>query len=238
MPNGDIPKVSELRSQEFNFSNNRNYCVVVGQYIFIIAENMKSLTLEQKGLRQVFDLFNPDSLAEILVGVHLIKWVESHLFCSKCSSSLKLTTGEIALQCESCQRLHYPQISPVAIVLVTRIKNGVREFLLAKGLPPRTHYSCLAGFVEAGESVELCAQREVFEETGVFIRDLKYFGSQAWPFPSQLMLGFTADWESGEIHIDENEIADAQWFTSANLPQLPPQVSLARQMIESFLLEP
>ena len=95
----------------------------------------------------------------------------------------------------------------------------------------------LAGFVEPGESLEACAQREVCEEVGIRIKNVRYFGSQPWPFPNSLMLGFTAEYESGEIRLEESELADAQWFSVGNLPSLPPKMTIARKLIDWFVGE-
>ena len=100
---------------------------------------------------------------------------------------------------------------------------------------PPGRYSVLAGFVEPGESLEACAQREVFEEVGIRIKNVRYFGSQPWPFPNSLMLGFTAEYESGEIRLEESELADAQWFLVGNLPSLPPRMTIARKLIDWFV---
>ena len=113
-------------------------------------------------------------------------------------------------------------------------KRG-EELLLARGLAPRKHHSCLAGFVEAGESVEDTIHREIMEEVNIEVENVHYFGSQPWPFPSNLMLGYIADYKSGDIRVDETEITDAKWFTKDNPPEvLPPPISIARQMIDSI----
>ena len=126
----------------------------------------------------------------------------------------------------------YHVIEPVSIVL---IKKGT-DLLLAKGLPPKTYHSCVAGHVESNETAEECAHREVMEEVGVEIENLKYFGSQAWPHPNKLMIAFIADYKSGEIKIDPAEITHAAWFTKDNPPELPSENSISRRMIDSVWL--
>ena len=124
----------------------------------------------------------------------------------------------------------WPIIAPVAIILIRRGE----ELLLAKGLPPKKHYSCIAGHVEPNESVEDCAHREVKEEIDVEIENLQYFGSQPWPHPNKLMIAYIADYKSGEIKIDEKELTDAKWFTKDSPPEvLPAEGSIARLMIDS-----
>lgn len=125
----------------------------------------------------------------------------------------------------------YPVIEPVAIVLIRK----ATDLLLAKGLPPRKYYSCVAGHVEVNETAEECAHREVMEEVGVEIENLKYFGSQHWSSnTNKLMIAFIADYKSGDIKIDNNEITDAKWFTRENPPELPAEHSISRAMIDSI----
>jgi NAD+ diphosphatase len=120
------------------------------------------------------------------------------------------------------------------MVMVTR----GRQMLMGRGLHfPPGRYSALAGFVEAGETIEQAVVREVREEAGIEIRDLRYFGSQSWPFPHSLMIAFRAEWAGGEIRIDTNELADAQWFDPEALPGIPPRLSIARALIDATLAE-
>ena len=120
------------------------------------------------------------------------------------------------------------------MVMVTR----GRQMLLGRGLHfPPGRYSALAGFVEAGETIEQAVVREVREEVGIDIRDLRYFGSQSWPFPHSLMIAFRAEWAAGEIRIDPHELADAQWFDPEALPAIPPRLSIARALIDATLAE-
>ncbi len=135
------------------------------------------------------------------------------------------------MACTACGQLHFPRIAPAVIVLVQR----GREALLARSprFPPGV-YSTLAGFVEPGESLEECVHREIEEEVGVRVENVRYFGSQSHPFPHSLMVGFVADWRSGEIRVDPAEIEDARWFGFDALPRLPHRMSIARALIEDF----
>jgi NAD+ diphosphatase len=136
------------------------------------------------------------------------------------------------MRCPSCGLLAYPRISPAVIVLIRR---GDRA-LLARGVRfPLPFYSALAGFVEVGETLEDTVAREVREEVGVEVERIRYFGSQPWPFPHSLMVGFSAEWKSGEIAPDAREIVDAQWFGAAALPPIPPRLSIARRLIDAWL---
>jgi NAD+ diphosphatase len=140
------------------------------------------------------------------------------------------------MRCPSCSLLAYPRLAPAVIVLISRTVGGRAEVLLGRGRNfPRPMYSCLAGFVEPGETLEQAVIREVGEEVGVTIGNVRYQSSQPWPFPHSLMLGFTADWLSGDIVIDESEIADARWFTTDAMPLIPPPLSIARKLIDSWL---
>jgi NAD+ diphosphatase len=137
-----------------------------------------------------------------------------------------------AMECSACGQLHFARVAPAVIVLVERGPEMLlgRSPHFAEGV-----YSTLAGFVEPGESLEECVHREIEEEVGVRVTHLRYFGSQPHPFPNSLMVGFLADWLSGEIRIDPLEIEDARWFTRSDLPSLPHPMSIARRLIEDFL---
>ena len=127
----------------------------------------------------------------------------------------------------------YPRLSPAVIVLIER--DDGRALLGRSGRWDTPMYSTLAGFVEPGESLEETVHREIREEVGVEVTDIRYFSSQPWPFPNSLMLGFTAQWASGEIKVDGVEIADAQWFTHDELPMIPPKLSIARRLIDDWV---
>lgn len=162
----------------------------------------------------------------------LIVWHHTHQFCGECGSQMTDSQTERAKECTRCHLLAYPRICPAMMAL---IRKG-DEILLARGTrAPIAFYSLLAGFVEPGETLEQCVEREVFEEVGLQVEDIQYFGSQAWPFPNSLMIAFTCKWKSGEIKIDPSEIVDAQWFKKDNLPLLPPAFSLSRILIDAAI---
>ena len=141
-------------------------------------------------------------------------------------------TDERAKICLKCGLINYPRISPAIIVAVVK-KN---QILLARSERfPTGFYSVLAGFVEPGETFEDCVKREVKEEVGLDVKNIRYFGSQPWPFPDSLMVGFTADYDGGKILIDKTEIKDAGWFTAHDLPQIPGKISIARRLIDWFV---
>lgn len=163
----------------------------------------------------------------------IASWVVDHQFCSRCGSKMQhQVKTEYRMTCPHCDFFAYPRLNPCMIVLVTRAD----EILLARSPRFATHmYSTLAGFVEVGESVEQCVHREVMEEVGLTVKNLRYVTSQNWPYPYSLMLGFHADYAAGEITLQEEEIEDAQWFNINELPQLPPQQAISRYLIELYL---
>lgn len=159
-------------------------------------------------------------------------WDDQHRFCGRCGHATVQVVRERCMRCPQCGLDSYARISPSMIVLVTRGD----EILLARSqrfVPGM--YSTLAGFVEPGESAEECVVREVFEEVGLQVGNLRYLGSQGWPFPHSLMLGFHAEYRSGEIVPQADEIEDARWFSIEQLPQLPMQRSIARYLIDLYL---
>jgi NAD+ diphosphatase len=162
-----------------------------------------------------------------------VEWLRTHGFCSRCGHRTERHPSEEAMVCPACGHLHFPRLSPAVIVLIER----GREMLLARSPGfPEGMYSTVAGFVEPGESLEETVHREVREEVGVEVDDLRYFGSQPWPFPHSLMVGFIARWASGAIEVDGDEIVDAGWFAADRLPpRMPTSFSIARRMVDDFL---
>jgi NAD+ diphosphatase len=162
------------------------------------------------------------------------EWDILHRFCGRCGQLTVLVPGERARRCPACRTPFYPRIAPAVIVLITR---GDSMLLARNANFPEPFFSTLAGFVDIGESLEDTVLREVKEEVGVDVKNLRYFGSQPWPFGRSLMLGFTAEYAGGDIHVDGQEIAEAAWFTPDNLPRIPPRLSIARQLIDAFLAQ-
>lgn len=167
--------------------------------------------------------------------VQLVEWARTHRFCGRCATPTEMQPNERAMKCPACGLLAFPRLAPAMITLVTR---GADEVLLARGVAFRAPmYSCLAGFVEPGESLEDAVIREVREEVGIEVGNVEYRGSQPWPFPHSLMVGFRAEWVSGDIVCDPTEILDAQWYTRDSLPPIPPRISIARKLIDAWLEE-
>ena len=165
--------------------------------------------------------------------VQLVEWVRTHRFCGRCGSPTEEAPGERARCCPSCGLLAFPRLAPAVITLVER--DDGHALLARNARWPMAMYSCLAGFVEPGETLEEAAAREVLEEVGIEVGGLEYRRSQPWPFPHSLMLGFRARYRAGEIECDGVEIADAQWFSPDELPDIPGPISIARWLIDDWL---
>lgn len=164
--------------------------------------------------------------------VQLVEWDRTHRFCGRCGTATEPAPGERARRCTGCGLLAFPRLAPAVIALIER--DG--EALLARNRTfPIPMYSCLAGFVEPGETLEEAVHREVHEEVGVELADVRYIASQPWPFPHSLMIGFEATWASGDITIDETEIVDAGWYRPDDLPMIPPALSIARTLIDRWV---
>lgn len=165
-------------------------------------------------------------------GTQLTTWYCSHRFCGACGYRTQPHPEQRALLCPRCQACYYPRINPCVIVLVT---DGPRVLLARSSRPGATFFSCLAGFMEVGETPEETVAREVREEVGIELKNIRYVRSQSWPFPSQLMLGFFADYDGGTIRPDAREIAEAAWFPVDGIPvETPPALSVAGQLIEIY----
>jgi len=188
------------------------------------------------GLRSLFATLDPMLLALAGRAKQIASWDRDHLYCGRCATPTESSDFERVRGCPNCGLTSYPRISPAIIIAVTRCMDDREHILLARNHRFRKgFFSVVAGFVEPGESLEECAEREVMEEVGIQISDIRYFGSQPWPFPNSLMVGFTARYAGGEFVLEEEEIADAGWFTADNLPHVPPKLSIARQLIDAFL---
>ncbi len=188
--------------------------------------------LELLGLRAL--ILEGDELPAAVAGqaFQILEWARTHRHCGACGAPTLPHAADRALECPDCRLVFYPRIAPVMMALVHR--DG--ELLLTRkpGYAPG-RYTVVAGFVEAGESLEQCLAREVKEEVGVDIRNPRYFGSQPWPFPNSLVMAFSAEWAAGEVVPDPGELEDARWFPLDALPDLPETVHISRQLIDDTL---
>jgi NAD+ diphosphatase len=169
---------------------------------------------------QVMQLLSPPDLAIYGGARSLADWHARHRFCARCGAPTKLVKGGWQRHCDACGADHFPRTDPVTIMLVEHEANGEQRLLLGRQprFPPKM-YSALAGFVEPGETIEEAVAREIHEEAGVRVRDVRYIASQPWPFPSQLMIGCTSMADDPELTIDTTELEDARWFTRAELEE-------------------
>jgi len=187
-----------------------------------------------QSLRGLFGTLEDPLFALAGRALQLIDWDRTHQYCGACGTATQAKTEERSRHCPDCGLVVYPRIAPAVMCLARR---GPQLLLGRSPRFPEGMYSALAGFVEPGETLEQCVEREVQEEVGIRVRNLRYFRSQPWPFPHSLMIAFHAEFESGEIRVDGVEIEDAQWFDIERLPRLPARISVARRLIESALAE-
>jgi len=184
------------------------------------------------GLRSLWTRLPEDEFWLAGRGYQIVEWDRTHRYCGRCGAPTENAVPERAKRCSACGLSSFPRLSPAVIVCVTR----GNEILLAQGTRfPGAFYSVLAGFVEPGESLEETVAREIKEEVGIEVENIRYYGSQPWPFPHSLMIGFSADYKSGELVLDPEEIAAADWYTRDALPELPPHLSIARTLIDAYI---
>jgi NAD+ diphosphatase len=184
------------------------------------------------GLRKLWSRMDEDAWKLAGRAVQLLEWDRNHRFCGRCGAETMPSSGERSRTCPRCGLQHFPRLSPAVITL---IEDGDRMLLARSPHFAEGVYSTIAGFVEPGESLEEAVVREIREEVGVEVRNVRYFGSQPWPFPNSLMIGFLAEYAGGEVRIDPTEIEDARWFTPDDLPLLPSKLSIARSLVDDFL---
>ncbi len=187
-----------------------------------------------EGLRTLFSVLDDAQFALAGRALQLVDWDRTHQYCGRCGAPTEPKREERVRICPACKLAAYPRVAPAVMALVKRGK----QILLARSphFPPGM-YSALAGFAEPGESLEQCLAREVAEEVGVQISNIRYFASQSWPFPHSLMIAFVCEWQSGEIRPQAAEIDDAKWFEVLQLPKLPSKISIARRLIDAVTAE-
>ena len=221
--------LSLIRKQYLGALNGRQcYAAEMSDTITLVPAD--GLILQ--GLRETFGLLEEELIWIAGRANQLVDWSRSHQFCGRCGQPTEDKTEERAKICPACGLINYPRLSPAVIMAV------VRDDLLLLASNRRFkpgYYSVLAGFVEPGETLEDCVAREIREEVGLSVANIRYFGSQPWPFPNSLMVAFVADYAGGQIRIDQSEIVDAAWFTAENLPSIPPRITIARHLIDWFV---
>lgn len=183
------------------------------------------------GLRDLFGMVETALAALSGRAWQILEWDRNHRYCSRCGAAMEPRADERARACPDCGFTSYPPVSPAIMILVT---HGGKLLLARKPAFPPGRYSALAGFVEPGEMLEDTVIRETREEVGVEVKNIRYFGSQPWPFPHSLMIAFTAEYAGGELRPDGVEIEEARWFDPDELPRLPPPISISRRLIDTI----
>ena len=206
-------------------------------YAVDISNNPKDINIGYESiveydLRYLLAISDPNDIVLMGRANQLLHWIRSNKYSGYTGELNKFNTKEEALYCNTTSSMIYPSISPCVLAMVTR---GSEILLARNNLFPEGLFSVLAGFVEVSESAEETVEREVMEEVGIKVKNISYFGSQPWPFPSQLMLGYKCEYDSGDLLIDNNEIVEANWYNVDNLPYVPPTTSLSGKLINSFV---
>ncbi len=222
------PAIFNNPDTEYLGKMDTTHCFFVAYHDYMeIPDSMQFISL-----REILDHI-PENLGLVLSrAIHLNGWIQKTKFCGFCGSPSEKHPSEVARICPNCGNVMYPKISPAIIIAITK----GNKILLAHNKNFKTgRYSTLAGFVEPGETIEACAAREVFEETGIHIKNISYFGSQPWPFPDSLMIGLTAEYDGGDIRVDGIEIEDAAFFSPEEFPDIPPMSTMAGRLIHWFV---
>ena len=183
-------------------------------------------------VRDLYGKVTDSDLALASYAVRILDFDHSALYCGRCGAKTRPLTTERARICSSCNHIIYPRISPAIIVLITK---GDEVLLARSPNSPPGLYSVIAGFNEPGENLEQTVHREVEEEVGITVQNLRYFGSEPWPFPDSLMIGFVAEYAGGEIRIDNQEIEASGWFSRSNLPPYPSRASITNALIDAWV---
>ncbi len=226
---GELTRMSlaPARRQYLGILNNRA-CIAAEMPDMNQAKNGWNLI----GLRETFGRLEEDLIWVAGRANQMVDWSRNHQYCGQCGHRTEDKSDERAKVCPVCGLVNYPRLSPAVIVAVVR---GDRLLLASNKRFRRGFYSVLAGFVEPGETLEDCVSREIKEEVGISVKNIRYFGSQPWPFPNSLMVAFSAEYAGGDISADPSEIVEAGWFKAENLPPIPPKITIARHLIDWFV---
>ena len=229
-----VPKVSEMEHISFD-KKNLDYMGTYDGADCYCLQGVEPVVQKNFAMVNLYEVskYSDDPGVFMLAGTanHILHWKQMNQYCGRCGHKTIDSKEERAKVCPECGNLIFPRISPATITAIFRDD----QILLARNGNFRGNmYSLIAGFVEPGENLEQCVEREIFEEVGIKVKNVRYFGSQTWPFPDSIMLAFIADYESGEIEIDQKEIVDANWYSGDNLPEIPSTDSIAGKMIRWY----
>ena len=230
-----LPTPAQLAALDIDLGRAQPVGLWQGRYCQTVWSDDERLpagsALAYHGLRALFNAVDDSFLGLASRAVQLAEWARTHRFCGVCATPMQRTRGERCFKCAACGMLAYPRISPAMMVL---IRKGDQVLLAMHKHSPSQRFSPLAGFLEAGESIEEAVHREVMEEVGLRVHNLQYFMRQSWPFPHSLMIAFTADYLDGEIRLDENEIAEARWFGPGDAwPEATSSVSISALLVRA-----
>jgi NAD+ diphosphatase len=235
---GQIPLVKDLN--EFDITPLRKIYLgkFMGQtcYAAEVDTEVETINIPKgmafENLRSLYPILDEDVYLLAGRAIQIINWDKNHQFCGKCGTPTETMDEEMAKICPKCGFISFTRISPAVITAI--VKEG--KLLMAKhNYGQYRRYGLIAGFVEAGETLEEGVEREIMEEVGLKVKNIEYFGSQSWPYPHSLMIGFTAEYESGDIEVDGKEIAHAKWFKAKDLPEMPSRISIAGELIDWFV---
>lgn len=230
-----IPNLNEIKKLNVNYQNEfflgeyeDKSCFAIEIYSEIkLTDDFKIIPLREIGMLMEEEIFEIAGRAS-----EILNWDKNHKFCGRCGARTEDKKDELAKICPKCGNIMYPVICPAIIVAITK---GDKILLAHNSNFKNNMYSLIAGFVEAGENLKSAVKREVFEEVGIKVKNIRYYKSSSWPFPNSLMVGFFAEYDSGEIKVDGKEILDAKWFERDELPNLPKKYSLARKIINEYI---
>lgn len=231
----DFIHLQKAMPYDILFSEPENDITAIGILCKDKAGNQTASMLPTEYTTQSIRLYNVSQTEEnatcILRAKGLMEWLRETNYCLVCGTKLTPHKEQTAMVCPDCGKMIFPRIEPCIIVLV---RKGDKMLLARHVQRNQDIYACIAGFMETGETAEQAVRREIMEETGLTVKNIRYFGSQSWPFTSQLMIAFTAEYESGELNIQESEIKHAAWFAKDECPAMPQPGSIAHRMIHSF----
>lgn len=231
----DITVLKRQVSYDELFAEQESGICVLGINSNDSGHNDVSYPLPPEYTTQTVRLYNATQTEEIATRISrakgLLEWIRTTKYCTSCGAPLQFHATLTAQECRQCGKLVFPRIEPCIIVL---IRKGDKILLARHAQRHQNIYACIAGFMETGETAEQAVQREIMEETGLKVKNIRYFGTQSWPFPSQLMIAFTAEYESGEIKTQESEIQHAAWFRKDECPATPEPGSIAYRLIHSI----
>lgn len=220
--------ISPVRTQYLGMLE--GYPCYVGE---VAPETSAPYGMAFQDLKSLYDVLDEDIFLLAGRAIQIMNWDKSHQFCGKCGTPTETMSHKMAKKCPVCGFMSFTRLSPAVITAI--IKEG--KILMAKHSygHKNNRYSLIAGFVEPGETLEEGLQREVREEVGVKVKNIKYFGSQPWPFPHSLMVGFTAEYKSGKIQVDGDEILEAKWFAADEVTPPPSKMSISSELIDWFI---